>query len=333
MADDGKTKIAIDMKLNPFGEFKGAKAPDWFAARPKLMNKVKDIQIKKTMVLDPNKWKKKVIEQGVYAVARFELARFATALNTMEKDIDKAIPPKERKNKKFSSDTKKESKEETAALSNAEQKVTKLWGKIAGLIESKVGDALDEIESDKGDNKKAISRGKAALAKFDKLNIDGIYGKISKDVQTVMTTLGAALKKNPEDTAAFGTAEKGIKACIADFEGDTKTAQDVVKFLLDTGADMKKNKDAAPEMQKVGDLIVSKKGPLDSLSDTVDAFEKDLNDVLSTVKAGKMSPDQITSRGRKFVSDNSGKDKVIKAAFGEVDKIGKQYLAAVKAVK
>lgn len=332
MANDGKVKIAIDMKLNPFGEFKGAKAPDWFAARPKLMAKVKELQVKKTMELAP-KWKKKVIEKGVYAVARFELARFATALNAMQKDIDKAIPPKERKNKKFTSDTKKVSKEENSALTNAEQKVTKLWGKISSLIESKVATALDEVEADVGDNTKAIARGKAALAKFKTLKIHGIYETISKDVQSVMIVLAAKLKDDPKDAEAWNDAEKGIKAKLSEFEGDTKTAQDVVKFLVNTGADMKKNKDAAPAMQKVGQTILSKKSSLDKLSGTVDEFEKDLGDVMSMVKAKKKSSDQIASRGRTFYKDNNGKDKVIKAAFKDVDEISDAYLAAVKSVK
>lgn len=332
MAEDGKVKIAIDMKLNPFGEFKGATAPDWFKARPKLMAKVKEIHIKKTMELTP-KWKKQVIEKGVYAVARYELARFATALNTMQKDIDKAIPPKERKNKKFTSDTKKESKEENAALSNAEQKVTKLWGKISGLIQGKVADALDEIEADKGDNKKAIARGKAALAKFKNLQLDGTYETISRVVQGSLKDLADALKKDPEDAKAWTEAEKDLKECKSEFEGDTKTAQDVVKFLLNTGADMKKNKDAAPAMQAVGKTILSKASSLNKLSSTVDEFGKELADVTSTIKAKKKSADQITSLGRAFYKDNSVKDKVTKATFKDVDDISSAYLAAVKAVK
>lgn len=332
MADDGKVKIAIDLKLNPFGECKGAKAPDWFAARPKLMAKVKEIQIKESMELNP-KWKKKVIEKGIYAVARYELARFATALDSMQKDIDKAIPPKERKNKKFTSDTKKESKEESTALSNAEQKVTKVWGKISGLIQTKVADALEEIESDKGDNKKAIARGKAALAKFKGLKIDGTYETISKVVQKSLMDLALELKKDPENAKAWDEAEKDLNDCKSEFEGDTKTAQDVVKFLLTTGTDMKKNKDAAPAMQAVGKTILSKKTSLDNLSNTVDAFEKELAGITAVIKDKKKTADQIASAGRTFYKDNSVKDKITKATFKDVDAISDQYLAAVKSVK
>ncbi|MEP1355343.1 MAG: hypothetical protein ABJX32_05030 [Tateyamaria sp.] len=332
MAADGKNKIVINMKINPFGEFKGAKPPDWFKAREKEMAKVKELEIKRTMMLAP-KWKKKVLEQGIYAVARYELARFATALNSMQKDIDKAIPPKERKTKKFTSDTKKESKEVGAALTNAEKKVTKLWNKISAQILSKIDDALDEVEADKGDNAKAIARGKAALAKFKTLKIDGIYKEISTDVVKVMGPLAAAVKANQEDKQAWGDAEKGIKACIADFAGDTKTAQDVVKFLLDTGAGMKKNKDANEKMQKLGERILNSKKVLEELSDTVDTFEEELKTLMSEVKAAKMTADQIKNRARKFVKDNAGKDAPTKKAFSEVSKIGDQYAAAVKAVK
>lgn len=329
MADDGKAKISVDTKISPFAEAKG-KEPEWFAARPKLRGKLKDIHIKETLTLDPRKWKKKHLQEGVYSVARYELARFATVLSTIQKDIDKAFPPKE--TKKFIANNRKETSDQKKALDAAEKKVMTTWAKLAGEIEDKVSLALEEVESDKGDNKKAIARGKAALAKFKTLKIEGIYAKISEDVKKVMGKLATDLKADAESKDAWTTAEKGIKACIADFEGDTKTSQDVAKFLLDTGADMKKNKDAAPEMQKLGEMILSKRSPLDKMSDTVDAFEGELNGILKDVQAGKMTFAQVRTRGDNFTK-NKSKDAATSTAFKEVKEIGDAYLKAVKAVK
>ena len=64
MAEDGKKPISVEMKISPFRETKSKKAPEWFAARPKLVALFKDIPVKRTMKLDPRKWKKKVLEDG-----------------------------------------------------------------------------------------------------------------------------------------------------------------------------------------------------------------------------------------------------------------------------
>ena len=149
MVDDGKKKFTVDLALNPFIEFKSKKAPLWFelgrgGKDPK--KHVQEIVIKRTLELCPKKWKQKMLDEGVYAVARYDLAQFATALNALQKNIAKVIPKKEQTVKAVATRNKKEDKKVDTSLSVAKTKGKKLYEKITKVILEKVTSASGRFE-------------------------------------------------------------------------------------------------------------------------------------------------------------------------------------------
>ncbi|WP_375175991.1 hypothetical protein [Pseudooceanicola sp.] len=334
MADDGKKPITVDTEINMFAETRSKAAPDWFVARPKVAKLPFVIPVKKTMQLDPRKWKKSTIEQGVYAVARYELKIFDVALSKINKSVAKAMP----KGKKFSKNTKDEGKEEAAALDKAAADVTALHKKYHKAISDKVSLALEEVESDKGDNKKAIAAGKDAIRKFDALDTRAMFSGPAAEVGKIMARLGTELaaRDDQDDQGAFNTAHTQLLGVQKDFEATGKTTQNVIKFLLDRGEKMAKDKNANPALQKIGKEIASNgrlKTAMTRLSATVDEFDKELENTVRLARDGKASAQAAKSWGSKFVKTYAGKDKTVKDAVNAVKIISQKFNKAMKDVK
>lgn len=337
MADVGKTKISVERKINPFGETKTKKPPDWFRARPGAESAVTDLTFKRTMELDPRKWKKKVIEDGIYAVARYELSLFATVLGTLEKDILNARP-KERKKAKFQRNDKDETPDEKKALDDAEAQVKKLFKKISGQIEDKVSVALDEVESDKGDNKNALAAGKEALKKFDTLDTSGMFSKLTSQVVKAVYTLGVEIEKSGDEAAqgAFKKSAATLDKVRKEYDGTAKSTKEVANFLLTKGAKMATDTKADPALQDIGKMI-SKSGKVNAslvkLSGTIDTYEKALDETIAFVKGGKSTGSAAKNWATRFGNEHKNKDKAVADAVKSVKIVSKKFNEAARKVK
>ncbi|EAQ03153.1 hypothetical protein OB2597_13453 [Pseudooceanicola batsensis HTCC2597] len=334
MAADGKKPITVDTTISMFAETRSKSAPDWFVARPKVAKLPFVIPVKKTMQLDPRKWKKSTIEQGVYAVARYELKVFDTALTKINKDLAKVMP----KGKKFSKNTRDESKEETAALDKAASEVTSLHKKYHKAITDKVSLALDEVEADKGDNKRAIAAGRDAIRKFDSLDTRAMFSAPATEVGKIMTRLGTELaaRDDGDDPGAFNRAHTQLLGVQKDFEATGKTTQNVIKFLLDRGAKMAKDKNAAPSLQQIGKEISANgrlKTAMTRLSAAIDEFDKELDATVRIARDGKGSGPAMKTWGSRFEKTFGGRDKTVKDAVAAVKLISQKFNKAMKDVK
>lgn len=335
MAAAGKKTIVVDTRINPYGETKTKKAPGWFVARPGAAKAVSEIGVKRAMQLDPRKWKKKVIEDGVYAVARYELALFATTLSDIEKQIVKALP-KDQKKKKFTRNAKSEGKEEKAALDAAEAEVKKVFKKLSKAIQDKVSLALDEVESDKGDNKQALAAGKAALKKFDEINKNDMFSTPTDQVKKLLEKLAVRLEKaKGDDPAAIKAAESELAASRKKFEATTKKVDNIVKYLLHKGEKMSKDKKSDQALQEVGKLIISPKVKPDlmKVSMNVDDFEKQLDEVGQAIGKKDNKPGDFKALAKTFDKKNAGKDADLRDAVKSMIKVKTVFNKAVKDVK
>ncbi|MEP4196398.1 MAG: hypothetical protein ABJL99_12270 [Aliishimia sp.] len=336
MADDGKKNFSIDVTINPFGECKGSKVPEWFKARPKLMSIVKDIQIKRSMMLDDRKWKKKVLEDGVYAVAKYDLALFSTALTSMQKDIDKAIDPKAKKNKKFKSNDKTETKEEGAALSTAEKKVTALWKKVSKSINDKVSLALDEVESDKGDNKKAIAVGKQALKVFNGFDTKELFALPIAEVTGILDNLASNVTNAKGDTDPyFKDALTDMRAVESDYDLIAKSTSKVAKMFIALGEKMAKDKGADKELIKFGESIAKGniKSDLQTLSKDISGMGKDIDALVNFLAKGDTDVKNVKSKASKFKGEHNKKKGTATAILAEMRKLATEFKKIEKKLK
>lgn len=343
MADDNKKDISIDIAINPYGECKGDAAPAWFAARQKLSGIIQEIKVKRTMKLDARKWKKKDIESGVYAIAKYDLALFATALGSMEKNIDKAFSAnkanaKTKRDAKFYRNTKDDTKEEAAAISDAEKRVTSLWKKVSKSIEDKVSLALDEVESDKGDNKKALAVGKQALKVFDRIETKQMFADPIQRALNALKHLSLQIgkAKQGEDTDDyFKAALRELRDIESDYDLVAKSTSKVAKMFVTLGEKLSKDKNADGEIQKFGESLVkgSMKSNLETLSKNIKDLGKDLDMLVNFIAKGDHDAKTIAAKAGKFKSDHEKKKGSANAITAEMRKLSTEFGKIEKKLK
>lgn len=343
MADDNKKDFAIDVTINPYGECKKSEPPAWFAARPKLTGIIQDIKVKRTMKLDARKWKKKDLESGVYAVAKYDLALFSTALTSMEKDIDKVFlankeKAKAKRDAKFYKNTKDDTKEEAAALTAAEKRVTALWKKVSKSIDDKVSLALDEVEADKGDNKKAIAVGKQAIKVFDNISTKELF---ADPIQRVLSTLkmlaiqvGKA-KEGEDKDQYFKSALRDLRDIESDYELTAKSTSKVAKMFIALGDKLSKDKNADGEIQKFGESLVkgNMKSNLTTLTKNVKDLGKDMDMLVNFIAKGDHDASTISSKASKFKNDHDKKKGSANAVTAEMRKLATEFKKIEKKLK
>ncbi len=297
MADTGKAKFNLKTEISLFGESKYKEAPGWLNIPDKNRDKVnKKILVARSMLLDSRKWKMKDLVDGCYAVARYELKLFDSHFTEIESQLIKEVnKQKGAKYKKIGEivrlpDVDKDPKLKQIFKSSATDAI-KAHANASKKIEDKVSLALDEVEADKGDNKKSMSATKDALRKFLAVDFRATFEGPSKQSVAAMRALSKALtdgKPAPKD--AIQSALKMMKDAESDFEKKEKNASDAIKSVLDLGDKLENDKGADPALNKLGALIADKSAAgktmrtvSKSLGEMTTLLDRSKNDVSSAV--------------------------------------------------
>lgn len=341
MAADHKKDFAIDITINPYGECRKSEAPAWFTARPKLTKLVTDIKIKRTLKLDARKWRKKDLEDGVYAVAKYDLAIFSTALTKLEQEIDKVFDKnkeraKQKRDAKFYRNSKEESKEESSSLSTAEKKVAALWKKLDKSINDKISLALDDVEADKGDNKSAMAAGKKALKVFDSIDTKGMFSKPVADVVSALSSLAKDIRKDPSGAAAaFKKTSSALSKVESDYDQVAKNAGKVAKMFLTLGEKMAKDKKSDGELQAFGAKLAKgdMKSTLQKLTDDIKDMGDDLDDLVGFIAKGGHDAMAVAQRANKFKAAHEKKKNSADKATSELRKLSVDFKKIEKKLK
>lgn len=294
--DTNKVKIDINTDINVFGEAKTKSPPVWLYHAKSEAKKITPVSIKRSMLLDGRKWKKADIEKGCYAVARYELALFATRMAQLEKDLIKTTNTQLKKNFKKSTDIvdlleKEKDKKLQKIFDDAGKEAVKQHAKIVKMIEDKVSLALDEVESDKGDNKKSMSAAKDALRKFNAVDFKATFVTPSKQAALALAKLSKTLsdpKSGEDPKKAIDAALKSMKDAESDFEKKEKKAEEAIKAILDLGDKLENDKGADPALNKLGTTVNDKSPVGKSLRKVVKDLEmmtKLLDDFKNDVSA------------------------------------------------
>lgn len=285
MADTGKSKFALATEFSIFGEMQGKKAPKWLFFAPSDAAKIKPIKFKKDLLLDPRKWKMKDLVHSCYAVARYDLAIFATHMKTLEKELIKNCNDLlNAKYKKLDDVTgikdAKKNKDLQKLFRETGGKVFNTYQKCLKNIEDKVSLALDDIEADKGDNKKGLKDGKGALRKFFGTNFKALYSVPMVEAGNALVNLGRDLKSKKEAADALEAALTKLKQAETDFEKSSGKAQDAVNAVIDLGEGLAGNKNSDPALRQLGQTIgsgteVAK--AMEKTHDNIDDVSRDLD--------------------------------------------------------
>ena len=302
MASTGKQKFNLDKDINPFAEYKGKEPPAWLYEVPAEAKKLKTLSFKRQMLLDPRKWKMKDLEDGCYAVARFELALFATQVSKTEGAIVKTVNAQTKKKYKkiediVSMEDLKKNKTVAKVFQDGAKEVVKNFEAISKKIEDKVGIALDEVEADKGDNKKSLSSCKDALRKFGMIDFKAAFRDPSATAASALSSLATTLKNPSEGTNvkdALDAALKSLKDAETSFEKVSKKAGSTVNVLADLGDRLAGDKNSDPAMRELGALIDDKTQTgkaLEQMHDDLEDMAAKLDNVKNMVAAGLKKDD------------------------------------------
>jgi len=303
MAATTKQKFSLDTSINPFGEFKGKQPPVWLYAVPKEANKIKVFSFKRQMMLDPRKWKMKDLVDGCYAVARFELALFATqTVKTEATLLKKANLQLGKKYKKLADLQKFEDPGKNKTLAkvyeDAAKELLKNYASLTKKVEDKVSLALDAAESDKGDNKKSISECKAAVRKFNQADFrEAVKTPVTNAAKAMMVLSGglksSASKLSPKEV--LEAALKDVKAAESAYETKGKKVKGAASALIQLAEVMTGDKKADSSIPETGKMIdkKSKTGKaLSAIKAVMDDLEDELDEARNTISRGLKNDDK-----------------------------------------
>lgn len=349
MADDGKSKFSLNTEINMFSEL-GKKPPKWLFFAPSSASKIKPLKFKRDMLLDARKWKMKDLVDGCYAVARYDLAIFATHISSVEKkllkDANDLLGAKHKKVEDVTGakDAKK-NKDLVKLFKEAGDKIGSAFEKSAKAIDEKVSLALDEVEADKGDNKKSIKNGKNALRKFANVRFNKVFTEPMVNAGNALKALKANMNNSkPKD--ALELALKRVKEAESDFEKEAGKARDACNAVIDLGESMAGDKNSDPSMRALGKTIddgTPAAKSLEKIKHNIEDVGQKLDDYRNDIaKALKNDDDEkamnsvasfATKVGGELVTSAAGCMKSVNTANTELKKFASAFNKLEKELK
>lgn len=214
----------------------------------------KPIVYQEKIDLNPKKWNEGKLAKAMEGLVRPEMQLLANRISDIKKKTEGTRSPKEQK----------------AMLKGLEGALDD----VIARIQDKCSEALDELASGKGEAQAGIALGKKTMAKLNTLSVEGLF---KKHAQTGLDSIKKWEGAKDKD-AAMKDAEKNIKTAIDDLKGTGKDAQNVAKFLLDTGKKLKGHDNG--QLAKFGEQIMKKE--LHPQLQKLDADMDKLEDVLTS---------------------------------------------------
>lgn len=309
-----KKKMTAELDIDPKSEMDD-KVIDWVKKHPVLKKKFPNYTFKEVLELDPRKWDEKKLKKGLEALVRYELKilaqRFFESWKTVQKDGPKA---------------------EIAAVSHLQ----KQYDKIGKEIDAKCSIALEEIASDKGDNKKGLRDGKAAFAKMKQADLAKAFAGPRAIVVAGFKLLSAELDKatgnDKATSAAYTAAAKSMEEADKEFNGNAKDIQSAVAYLLKVAKDMAGNSGADAELQAFGEKIKAEFATLKDFLDEISEFENRIDAAIDDVKQGSLDAKSAKKKAGDFEA-NKKLDGFATSIKTIVDKLAADFSKVEKKLK
>ena len=297
-----KKEFTAELDADPLKEMT-KQAQDFIKNSKALSKKFVNITYKEKVDLDPRKWKKKDLNDGVLSVARYELKLLAVRVGKAAKD--------------------------GAADGKVETELSKEYDKIVKAINKKLSLAIEELAKDTGNNKKALKDGKAAFAKLDKIDFKGAFSGPLKSATDVLKWLEKSVSgRNAKN--AFTKAASDIATVSGQFDKVGREANAAVAFLMKSAKEHAKADDGglqnfAKEIEKNGKVF-------EQFLSEADAFEKALDDAEAAIKEGKLDAAGVKDEIKKL-ERMAGVDRSAQAALQAAKKLKPAFLKIEKSLK
>lgn len=324
MAAVGKKKMKAVLKVKPLAEMH-KKTEKWIRSDMGLMKIfLGHIQYTEEVTLDPRKWNPGSLSKALQALVRYELKLLDQAAMDVMKDWEDA-------------DDKTKKKLRT--------KIEKSYKDLVKKMHDKCSLALEEVEADKGDNKKGLRDGKAALGRLQSVNVDKVLSAPRTIILTALGTLNAELfeaeklinSENYNDQkkgsdAADKAAKKALKQISASRQvlaGNAKDCKVAIKFLNQTAKNISKNDETNPKLDEFGKMIEKYQPDLARFLGSIDRFEDLVSQTEKMIQGKNVSAFNANAfagylRDAKKMEKDANKVQsaltALRKKFGEVEK-------------
>jgi len=267
MADSDKKKMKAELNVSPYLEM-DRKTADWVKSIPALDKVFKPIQYSEFAELDKRKWSASKLKDALDRLARYDLKILAHRAAGHYKAAQKQGPKGQQA---------------------AEKQLPADYKEIRKDLLKKASLAIEEEVSDKGNNKRGLKDGKAALAKLKGIDARKIFAEPATMAEGAMKKLARALDAAGDDAKAAAKAltDAGKEMAAADkvFEDNAREAQAAVTLMRKVPKSIKD--DAAPELRTFADNVKRVDGTLGAFEDAMDKFGKEMDAAVAAAKAGK----------------------------------------------
>jgi archaellum component FlaC len=310
-----KKKMKAELKIDPRTEMDG-KVIKWLDSVDELKKKFRPFTYSEELELDTRKWDKNKLAKALEGLVRYELKRLAVNAATAWKAVGGKASPKEH----------------AAAVKT----LLKDYDEIAKEIDDKCSLALEELASDKGDNKKNLRDGKAAFNKMKQADVakafSGPRGIVVDGFKQLSTQLGKAAGEDKASAAAYAAAVKKMEEADKDFNGNAKDIQSAVDYLLKIAKNMAGNTEADKELQDFGEKLQGEAGTLKSFLDDINEFENEIDGAINDVKHKSLDADGASRKATSFES-NKKLDGYAAKIKTIIDKLAADFAKVEKKLK
>lgn len=313
MADDGKKEITVKVSYKITKEMTIGEMKKSLEKIPKLEKELdKSFDFSGKASVDPSKNPKDEVQEKVQIASRWPFQLYLTRMGDAFRKAGKSPSEKD--------------------LADIEKRFIKELDQARKDAKAKCEKMIEEIESGKGDNAKALKDGKAAFDKLDNVDFKTSFDKTQDNISTALKTLSTALGGKGEAGAAVDVARKAVEGANDDFGKEGKAATKAISLLLQTANKFKNDKKADAEIKSFCELVLKDKTSLEGFEKASTAFAKAIDDVIDALGAKEVDAATV----KKMHGDFDKKAKLGDAAKSVVDilkKLKPKFEAVEKKLK
>lgn len=261
MADDGKKKMTVEVKIGPKDlgdiDLKGG-SKSALEALPRL----KPFKYKLEVEVDPKKWKQKKLDDKVQGCLR------ACAIRLDHR---------------------------TEKAKGDQKKVQSAWDEFLDEAEQVLDEAKKDIESGKADNAGAIKAGKAAMDQ-----LDAIKGNSFEDPRKGAIEALKPLTREGADAKAVEKANKALTTIKDAFNRNGKAAEEAVTFLTQQAKKMKNDKDADAALKQFGTEVLKNEKVFQDFLDGAGKFDEAFGEAVEATGEESVEADKAKELTKAF---------------------------------
>lgn len=261
MADDGKKDVNVKVSYKILKEMTIGEVKKSLEKIPKLEKELeKSFDFSGKASVDPHKNPKAEMEEKVQIASRWPFQLYLTRLGDAFKKAGKSPSDKD-----LGDIEKRFIKELEQARKDAKVKCEKM---------------IEEIESGKGDNAKALKDGKAAFAKLENVDFKSSFDKTQDKITDALKDLSKALDGQGDKADAIDDARKAVEDASDDFEKEGKAAIKAIDLLLQTANKYKNDKKADGDIKSFCNQVLKERASLEGFEKNATAFSKAIDGAL-----------------------------------------------------